>query len=160
MHHQVRYNLKKHKPTLTLISGKKRNKKTTSVNIPEQHKLIEKIERGEKGCNYKAWEAPNLTSLLFSVETVNLLNKTKKITVSELRKSKESKEKVAKANLKKLRQLREICKIDLDKEITRQIFKRAVTKRPVPPKRKSKKSQKTVFTEEDFQRFEEDYFAE
>lgn len=102
----------------------------------------------------------NLTSLLFSVETVNLLNTTKKLTVTELRKNKQSKDKVAKDNLKKLRQLREICKIDLDKEITRQIFKRAVTKRPVHPKRKSKKSQKTVFTEEDFQRFEEDYFAE
>nr|CAI5840984.1 unnamed protein product [Callosobruchus analis] len=43
----------------------------------------------------------------------------------------------------------------------KQIVERAVTKRPIKKKtKKPKKNQKTVFTEEDFRKFEEEYFDE
>lgn len=41
-----------------------------------------------------------------------------------------------------------------------QIIKRAVTKRPVKKVKKHKKDNKTAFTEEDFKKFEDEYFDE
>lgn len=100
-----------------------------------------------------------LTSL-FLVNKVNLLVATKKLTVSELRKKQKNKKNSTGEALKKLHKLRKVCKIQLDKETTRQLFERAVTGRPVKQRNKSQKSKKTAFTEEDFKRFEEEYFDE
>lgn len=94
------------------------------------------------------------------MDTVNLLKTTRKLTVVELKKNIKPKEEVIKQNIKKLRLLHEACKIELDKEITRQIIERAVTRRPVKSRTKRKTSQKTAFTEEDFKKLEEEYFDE
>jgi len=110
--------------------------------IPENHKILKTIrQKGQK-------------------EKVEVLQTEAKITVAEARKTSKSKEQILKANLKKLKLIQEACSIDLDKEVTSQLIRRAVTKRPVEFKNKSKKNQKTAFSEEDFAKFEEEYFDE
>lgn len=99
---------------------------------------------------------PNLNFGL-AVDTINLLHSTKKLNINDLRKKQKSTDK---SNLRKLELLREVCKIQLDKETTRQLFERAATRRPVRSKQKKKKSVKTAFTEEDFEKFEKEYFVE
>ncbi|KAJ3664404.1 hypothetical protein Zmor_008579 [Zophobas morio] len=90
-------------------------------------------------------------------EKVGVLSISKKLTVTEARKLIKSKDEILKENLKKLKQIQGACTIELDKETTEKILERAVTKRPVKAKKKTKKAQKTAFTEEDFKNFEEEY---
>lgn len=89
-----------------------------------------------------------------------MLTRSNKISITELVKERKLKENILTENLKKLKKLQRICTIDLDKEVTRQLIERAVTKRPVKLRKKTKVSKKTAFTEEDFKKFEEEYFDE
>ncbi|KAI4472199.1 active regulator of sirt1 [Holotrichia oblita] len=92
-------------------------------------------------------------------KTTDLPSKTKKLTVKDLQHTLKSKNEILQRNLKKLELIKKICTIDLSTEVTSQLFERAVTRRPVNLKSKKpqKKEEKTVFTEEDFKRFESEY---
>ncbi|KAL3271432.1 hypothetical protein HHI36_021918 [Cryptolaemus montrouzieri] len=88
------------------------------------------------------------------------LHGSKKLTISELRKTFTPKEEIYEKNLKKLALLRKITTVQIDEEIRNQIIERSVTKRPITSKSKKKKDKQTVFTEEDFKKFEEEYTGE
>lgn len=78
-----------------------------------------------------------------------------------MRQNLKSKEDRLKENLKKLQIIKEHSAVKLDKLVARQLIERAVTKRPVNIQQRGKKKQKkTVFTEEDFKKFEEEYIDE
>ncbi|KAK4877293.1 hypothetical protein RN001_009799 [Aquatica leii] len=89
-----------------------------------------------------------------------ILPSQRKVTVTEIRKKSKTKDQRLRENLAKLKLIKKICTIDLDKNVTRKIIKRGVTKKPVHIKEKSKKPKKTAFTEEDFAKFEQEYFNE
>ncbi|KAF2904910.1 hypothetical protein ILUMI_01266 [Ignelater luminosus] len=119
-------------------SGKK---KSVANLIPDNHKIKKKINRkGHK-------------------ETVEVLKTEAKLTVAEARKHCKSKDEILKENLRKLKLIQEHSKVDLEEEVTHQLIERAITKRPVKTKVK-KGVQKTAFTEEDFAKFEAEYFDE
>jgi hypothetical protein len=90
-------------------------------------------------------------------EKVGVLATSKKLTVLEAKKNFKSKDEILRENLKKVKEIRKACRIELDKETTEKIIERAVTRKPVKAKKKTKKAQKTAFTEEDFKKFEEEY---
>lgn len=83
-----------------------------------------------------------------------------KLNIVEIRKKRKSQSEILNANLEKLKLIKEICTIEIEKEAVHKLIERAVTRRPIKSKPKSKKSQKTAFTEEDFKKFEEEYFDE
>ncbi|RZB40501.1 hypothetical protein BDFB_005743 [Asbolus verrucosus] len=122
--------------------GKKSKQSKNVFNLmPENHKITTTINRkGRK-------------------EKISLVATSKKLTVTEAKKNLKSEKTILKNNLKKLREIRKASTIELDKKITEQIIERAVTKRPVKAKPKSKKIQKTAFTDEDFKKFEEEYLG-
>ncbi|KAK9883802.1 hypothetical protein WA026_001996 [Henosepilachna vigintioctopunctata] len=100
------------------------------------------------------------TKDIFAGKHLKDLQGTKKISLSETRKTLLSKEEIYKKNLKKLELLKQVTTLKLDEEIKNRIIQRNVTKRPVKGKSKKKKDKKTVFTEEDFKKFEEEYTGE
>lgn len=88
----------------------------------------------------------------------NFQGKTK-LTIGEARKQLvNSQTKILKSNLKKLKKIRQIEKVQLDDRLKEKILQRAVTKRPVKSQKKLKVDQKSAFTEEDFKKFEAEYF--
>lgn len=95
-----------------------------------------------------------------SVNKIYLLTRNSKTSITEVVKQHTSREDILKQNLRKLKRIKRICTIDLDQEVTRQLIERAVTKRPVKLRKKTKGTKKTVFTEDDFKKFEEEYFDE
>nr|CAH7713266.1 unnamed protein product [Callosobruchus chinensis] len=125
------------------INKQNRKKKKDILSIaPENHRLIKKIQRNN-GKSIK----------------IGLLSTNRKLTVAELKKQLKPKEQILKENLKKLELIKEASRVNLDKETVKKIVERAVTRRPIKGKsKKSKKNQKTAFTEEDFKKFEEEYF--
>ncbi|KAJ8924564.1 hypothetical protein NQ315_000713 [Exocentrus adspersus] len=126
-------------------TGYKRNKRKKEVFqlVPENQKVIAKNrQKGGK------------------VETVNLLSHKNKVNVTDIRKKIKTKDQILKDNLKKLKLIKKASRISLDKDIIHQIIERAVTRRPVTKKKQQEKDKKTVFTEEDFKKFEEEYFDE
>ncbi|KAF5276513.1 hypothetical protein FQA39_LY06582 [Lamprigera yunnana] len=90
----------------------------------------------------------------------DILTSEKKITVTELRRKNKSKDQIQKENLEKLKLIQEICTVELPENITKKIIERGVTKKPIHIKEKPKKVVKTAFTEEDFEKFEREYFNE
>ncbi|XP_018577519.1 active regulator of SIRT1-like, partial [Anoplophora glabripennis] len=94
-----------------------------------------------------------------SVEKVNILSHKNKINIVEAKRNFKTRDQILKENLEKLKLIKEASKVTLDKETINQIIERAVTKRPVKKVKKQKKdNSKTAFTEEDFKKFEEEYF--
>ncbi|KAF5273296.1 hypothetical protein FQR65_LT04718 [Abscondita terminalis] len=89
-----------------------------------------------------------------------VLQTERKVTVSEIRKKSKTKEQILNDNLKKLELIKKICTIDLDPAITSKIIQRGVTKKPIQAEEKKKKHEKSAFTEEDFAKFEQEYFNE
>lgn len=87
----------------------------------------------------------------------SLLQSNRKLTILEARKTLKTKEQIIKKNKEKLAKIKKICKLNLDKKLTKQIIARAVTRKPLKNLETKKKSQKTVFTDEDFKKFEEEY---
>ncbi|CAH1968265.1 unnamed protein product [Acanthoscelides obtectus] len=126
------------------INKQSRKKKKDVLSIaPQNHKLTKKFQRrGAKTIK------------------IGLLSSEKKLTVAELRKQLKPKQEILKENLKKLQLIKEASKVELDRETVAKIVERAVTKRPIKKRSKKTKNQKTVFTEEDFKTFEEEYFDE
>lgn len=98
--------------------------------------------------------------ILFIVNKTNLISTKRKLTITEARKESQLKQELLKENLQQLEQIKKLCTINLDKKVTNQIIERAVSKRPIRNKPKPKKEKATAFTEEDFKRFEEEYFVE
>ncbi|XP_019867984.1 active regulator of SIRT1 isoform X2 [Aethina tumida] len=130
-------------PSLNSISGKKKKTKRGKEVfqlISDKHKLVVKKKGQGKG------------------EKINLLSAQTKYTVVDAKKEHKSKKQLLKENLAKLKQIQQATKINLDKSLTKQIIERGVLKRPVKAKPKRKPQKKTAFTEEDFKRFEEEYF--
>ncbi|XP_975978.3 active regulator of SIRT1 [Tribolium castaneum] len=121
------------------VKKSKNNTKDVFNLIPDKLKITKNISRkGRK-------------------EKTGVLSTSKKLTVLEAKKTFKSKDEILKENLKKLKEIKNVCTIELDKETTEKIIQRAVTRRPVKEKKKRKKTQTTVFTEEDFKKFEEEY---
>ncbi|EFA00824.1 hypothetical protein TcasGA2_TC003712 [Tribolium castaneum] len=121
------------------VKKSKNNTKDVFNLIPDELKITKNISRkGRK-------------------EKTGVLSTSKKLTVLEAKKTFKSKDEILKENLKKLKEIKNVCTIELDKETTEKIIQRAVTRRPVKEKKKRKKAQTTVFTEEDFKKFEEEY---
>lgn len=88
---------------------------------------------------------------------------SKKLTISELRKTMKPKEEIYKKNLEKLKLIKSLTTIKLNEDTLNKIIERGVTKKPVcgkPKTKKNKKDKETVFTEEDFRKFEEEYVGE
>ncbi|XP_044763283.1 active regulator of SIRT1-like [Coccinella septempunctata] len=90
------------------------------------------------------------------------VHSTKKLTVTELRKSMKPKEEIYRKNLEKLERIKTITTVQLNEESLNKIIERGVSRRPISgkPKIKNKKEKETVFTEEDFKKFEEEYTGE
>ncbi|XP_056632498.1 active regulator of SIRT1-like [Diorhabda sublineata] len=117
----------------------KRKKKSDVFTLaPQNHKLIKKVQK--QGKEFK----------------INLLSTEKKLTVTEARKNNKSKEQLLEENLRKLKRIKKASRVQLDKNLVKQIIDRAVNKRPIR-KIKPKTEKKTAFTEEDFKKFEEEY---
>nr|XP_022909280.1 active regulator of SIRT1-like [Onthophagus taurus] len=112
--------------------------------VPENKRIIKKVR----------------TPRTNKTKKVDVLQSTKKLTIVEARKKIKSKGEILKSNLEKIAKIRNISTVNLDKEIIENIFTRGRTRRPVPPQSKPKKDEKTAFTEEDFKKFEEEYFGE
>ncbi|XP_018336096.1 active regulator of SIRT1 [Agrilus planipennis] len=132
----VRKSLEIVDPELKIFKGKKKKKE---VEVPQNFKVTKKISHSKN-----------------KVSQVNVLQQNRKLTVAEAKKSKRSEDQILKENLRKLKAIRESCKLNLNKNIVEKIIERAVTKRPVKIKKKSKEK-KTAFTEEDFAKFEEEF---
>ncbi|GJQ84172.1 hypothetical protein Trydic_g2848 [Trypoxylus dichotomus] len=119
------------------FDSKASKKKKTAVDfLPSDKKFAKNIYKKNKGKDH--------------------LTKTKKLTVQEAHHKLKSKQEILQSNLKKLELIRKICTVDLGSEVTSQLYKRAVTRRPVHLKSKKpqRKQEKTAFTEEDFKKFE------
>ncbi|XP_072392867.1 active regulator of SIRT1-like [Diabrotica undecimpunctata] len=121
--------------------GKRKGKSDVFALAHQNQKLIGKAQRKGK------------------TEKVNLLSTEKKLTVAEARKYNKSKEQILQENLKKLELIKSASKVELDQKLVKQIIDRAVSRRPIR-KIKPKQQKKTAFTEEDFKKFEEEYFDE
>lgn len=136
--------------------GKKRK---CTLNVPEQHRLSTKVEKRGHKSTFSHCHCYQYSNQCISANKVYLLSKNSKPNITEVKQYK-SKQNILKDNLKKLKKIKRLCAIDLDKDVTKQLIERAVTRRPVRSIHKKKGVKKTAFTEEDFQKFEEEYFDE
>ncbi|XP_043678247.1 active regulator of SIRT1-like isoform X2 [Vespula pensylvanica] len=81
----------------------------------------------------------------------NILGRSNKVTVYEAKKRLETKKDLIEENIQNLLLLSNNC---LDQHT---VLKRAVKKRYIPKEKKKAKQESTVFTEEDFKKFEQEY---
>nr|XP_050860944.1 active regulator of SIRT1-like isoform X2 [Vespula vulgaris] len=81
----------------------------------------------------------------------NILDRSNKVTVYEAKKRLETKKDLMEENIQNLLLLSSNC---LDQHT---VLKRAVKKRYIPKEKKKAKQESTVFTEEDFKKFEQEY---
>ncbi|KAG5885203.1 hypothetical protein JTB14_012227 [Gonioctena quinquepunctata] len=125
-------------------TNSKKRKRELFGRTPDSQKLLAKTYKksGKKGAK------------------VNLLSKEKKLTVTEARKHHKSKEQILRENLRKLELIKAASRVQLDEKKLNQIIERAVTRRPLENPAVLEKEEGTVFTEEDFKKFEEEYFDE
>ncbi|XP_030754791.1 active regulator of SIRT1-like [Sitophilus oryzae] len=121
-------------------ASRRKNKTDASSLFPEHHRII--------GKSYKKGKKEKIG-----------LGFEKKLSVQEAKKQFKTKEQILKENLKKLEVIRENSKITLNKEQTKNIIERARTRRPIESRGKKSKQPKSAFTDEDFKKFEEEYFS-
>ncbi|XP_023012379.1 uncharacterized protein [Leptinotarsa decemlineata] len=139
----VRKSLSVVDPQFNVNSKKKRKNELFGLNSDNKKILAKTYKKGGK-----------------KDSKVNLLSKEKKLTVSEAKKTYKSKEQILKENLRKLELIKTASKVEIDEKTVKQIIERAVTRRPLTNTPAKEKDQGTVFTEEDFKKFEEEYFDE
>lgn len=84
----------------------------------------------------------------------------KKLSVEEARKSLKKREEILKNNLQVLKSAKEACKVKINKDTTEQILERARRRSQRYPKEVEVAREETAFTEEDFKKFEEEYFVD
>lgn len=90
-------------------------------------------------------------------EIATVLGKCNRITVYETQKRIAARQDLTNDNIKKLLSL---SKNSLKSETANNLLTRAVRRRYTPKTEKPKKPQETVFTEEDFKKFEQEYRLE
>lgn len=89
----------------------------------------------------------------------NYIKSHKKFSVNEARRQLESQKEILKHNLQMLKNAKKNLKVTLNKETADQIVERA-TSRKFKSFKSVEEEKGTVFTEEDFKKFEEEYFVE
>ncbi|XP_043486140.1 active regulator of SIRT1-like [Polistes fuscatus] len=87
----------------------------------------------------------------------NIFGWSKKVNIEEAKKRLESKKDLTEENVQNLLLL---SSNHLDQHMVDKVLKRAVEKRYTKKLKKKKKQESTVFTEEDFKKFEEEYIDE
>lgn len=89
------------------------------------------------------------------------ITSTRKLSVIEVKQQLKSKETILKHNLQMLKEAKKACKVKLNKDITDQIVKRATSRKDRSPQKPVEtRREETLFTEEDFKKFEEEYIIE
>lgn len=88
------------------------------------------------------------------------LKSDRKLSVIEARQQLKSQEETLKSNIQMLKKAKKACKVKLSKEITDQFLERATSRKYTTPKEIEINKEETVFTEEDFNKFQEDYIVE
>ncbi|KAF7273792.1 uncharacterized protein LOC143205862 [Rhynchophorus ferrugineus] len=127
-------------PDFKTKGSKNKKKSDVLALLPQHHKTIGKsYKKGKK-------------------EKVGLAFK-KKQTVQEAKKELKTKGQILKENLRKLELIKRNSIIILDKKHTQNIIERGRTKRPIERTEEKRKKSKTVFTDEDFEKFEKEYFS-
>ncbi|XP_011499012.1 PREDICTED: active regulator of SIRT1-like [Ceratosolen solmsi marchali] len=119
-----------------VVNDKSKKRKSTSAGIldliPTKHRLISKD-------NKKV-----------------ILKRSSTLTVADAKKKLETKSNRMEENIRKLLRLSN-CKYD--EEVMKKVIDRGVKKRYLTEEDKPVEEEKTVFTEEDFQKFEAEYFG-
>lgn len=90
-------------------------------------------------------------------DLVTALGRSGKVSVYEARKRKATRRDPTDENVQKLLLL---STKRVDSETAEQLLERGVKKKCIPKKEKPKEQESTVFTEEDFKKFEEEYMNE
>ncbi|GLV31588.1 hypothetical protein CBL_07349 [Carabus blaptoides fortunei] len=98
-----------------------------------------------------------LKARVTKLDKKQVITSNKKVSVTEAREKLKTKERILQENLARIKLLKKKCAVKLDKDIADKVIERALTRKPIAPKIEKKPEESTVFTEEDFKKFEEEY---
>ncbi|OAD52588.1 Active regulator of SIRT1 [Eufriesea mexicana] len=120
------------------VKQEKRKKKHTKYKgtldlIPPKHRILSKNDKTDLG---------------------TILGRSSKVTVYETQKKLAVQEDPTDENVQRLLMLSNNC---IDPDTTNKLLNRAVKKRYIPEAKKLKKPETTVFSDEDFKKFEKEY---
>ncbi|KAL2738160.1 active regulator of SIRT1-like isoform X1 [Vespula maculifrons] len=147
----------KHKPQIAGINRARCWGLYKTHGIKYDGLFIEKKKKKHNGYKGTLELIPTKYRIITSKEKTNInniLDRSNKVTVYEAKKRLETKKDLMEENIQNLLLLSSNC---LDQHTVNKVLKRAVKKRYIPKEKKKAKQESTVFTEEDFKKFEQEY---
>lgn len=108
----------------------------------------------------KKLKKSKLKGIVTKINKNTTLKSAKKVTVQEAIKLQKVREETFRENLERLREAKKANVVRLDEEITSTIIERAVPRWYMKQETVDTTKEGTLFTEEDFKKFEEEYIVE
>lgn len=89
-----------------------------------------------------------------------IIQGNRKITVAEAREQLKAREKILTDNLQMIKEARKASTVKIPRELSEQIVQRAIPRKNRKHKETEEVNEETLFTEEDFKKFEEEYVVQ